>query len=262
MYNTIDSIISAYMVQEKRMEFLANNLANVSTSGFKGDSPIFKPTVAEGVAGQANPTNLAAGNPEAILPVSYLNRLQNTSTVFSGAKTDYSQGELVRTGNKLDLALRGKGFFAVTTPKGTMYTRNGHFTINEEGTMVTSDGFTVLGSRGPIKIEKENVVVKEDGGIVVDGNPVDDLMIVDLPSPDAVKKVGGNLFAPTGAPLPRKNAEGAEVIQGFLEGSNVNVVRDMTMLIEISRAYESYQKVVQSLNEVLSRSVNEISRLA
>jgi len=265
LYKIMESIISAYLVQEKRMDFLANNLANVNTAGFKEDRPIFQVNNTNGAVQPAQPESVQVadtGPSKAIRPVSYLNSLRNNSTVFAGVKTDYAPGQLLRTGNKLDLALRGSGFFAVETPEGVRYTRNGRFTLNDEGLLVSHEGFPVLGDNGgAITIEKEDVVVRADGEITSGADSLGKLMIADLPSSGALIKAGGSLFASTAGPLPEKDSEGAEVAQGFLESSNVNVVKDMIMLIEVSRAYESYQKVVHSLNEVLTRSINEISRL-
>lgn len=261
MNQSLKVIVSAYVVHEKRMELLANNLANVNTSGFKEDRPLFQVTDTGGNALPGNPAVVAPAPSGGVLPVNLMSRLQNNLIDFVGVKTDFSQGELQPTGNKLDLALRGSGFFAVSTPEGTRYTRSGNFGLNEEGTLVTQDGFPVLGKTGPIELEGEQVVVREDGAISAGNVTVDSLMIVDAPSPHLLRKVGGSLFAASGLPLPEKDPEEIEVLQGFLEASNVNVIKEMVTLIEVTRAYESYQKVVHSWNEVLSKSVNEIGRL-
>jgi flagellar basal-body rod protein FlgG len=249
-------------MQEKRMEILANNMANVNTFGFKGDRPVFKIAAADDGSPPGGAGVDASTAPGNILPLNTLSRMQNNILSFKGVKTDFSQGELRQTGNKLDLALKGSGLFTLSTPQGTRYTRNGNFTLNERGLLVTHEGYPVLGESGPIKLEGEHVTIRRDGAIMVGDAEVDSLKIAETSHSGSLRKVGENQFEATGSPLPTKDAAEVEVIQGFLESSNVNIIKEMVTLIEVSKAYESYQKVVQSLNEALSKSVNEIGRLA
>lgn len=261
MNNSMEQITAAAMALERRMEFLANNLANVNTVGFKEDRPIFDVVDTQGNSIAGDPALSDTAPSEAIIPIGYLNTIQGNPMVFSGVKTDFSQGALQHTGNSLDLAINGRGFFAVMAPDGIRYTRAGGFLLNNEGIMVNRNGFIVLGQSGEITIGAGEILIDEKGNIRVDGNSVDRLLIVEPPSEDTMKKVGGSLLEASDAPLPEKDSDEVNIIQGFLEASNVNVIREMTMLINVSRAYETYQKVIHSLNEVLSESVNEISRL-
>ena len=229
---------------QQRLDVLANNLANINTPGFKQDKLVFSVSVGAEKEGDSN-----------------TDYLQGPSAPMArSARTDFSQGILRNTDNALDLALDGKGLFCIQTPGGTHYTRNGSFTINGDGVLATKDGHPVLGKGGEIKIDGRNVSVDEEGNVSVDGSEVGTLKVVSVPQPESLKKMGNTLFASAGA--DEKEAEGFKIREGYIESSNVNAIRAMTEMIDISRSYESYQKTIQFLNDATKKSISEVGRLA
>ncbi|MCB0363613.1 MAG: flagellar hook-basal body protein, partial [Bdellovibrionales bacterium] len=186
----------------------------------------------------------------------------------AGSYTDFSQGNLKQTGNLLDLALEGDGFFEVLTPEGPRLTRNGSFTINSEGRLVTKEGHLVLasGNQEPqqrfIQVEgKRNITVSYDGEVFSDGQKVGELSLLDVPDKDGLMKVGSSLYA--FKPNYDQNIQrvtGIKIHQGFVEGSNVNLVEEMTDMIATSRAFESTQQAIKAFDQMDSKLVNEVPR--
>ena len=171
------------------------------------------------------------------------------------------------TGNDFDLALVGKGFFCVQTPDGIQYTRKGDFTLNADGVLVTRNGWPVLGESGEISVDGEanpnlhkKFSVDEEGNLSVDGNQVDSLRLVDFPQPYNLTKVGDSLFKTKDSASGEIQAEDVRVSQGFIELSNVDAVKMMTKMIEVLRGYESYQKIIRSVDDVNSKAINEIGK--
>src|SRR5690606_12854265 len=155
-----------------------------------------------------------------------------------GTFSDMTAGTLRATGNPLDMALEGDGFFTVETPAGARYTRDGRFTLDGEGWLVTLEGHRVLGEAGPIQTQGTDVHVTERGVLWVDGAPVAVLAVVDFPDPQGLTREGGSLWAASewsGEPVPAA----ARVHGGYLEEANVNVVMTMVELIAAHRAYEA-----------------------
>ena len=229
---------------QKRLDVMANNLANINTPGFKQDRLVFRvPVEKEG----DSPTDYLQG-PSSQMP--------------SGAQTDFSQGVLRPTDNPLDLALDGTGFFCIQTPGGTHYTRNGSFAINEDGVLATKAGHPVLGKGGEIKVNGSNIHVDEGGNVSVDGNEVGTLKVVMVPQRGSLKKMGSSLFALGGSGVAEEKTEGFKIRKGYIETSNVNGIKMMTEMIDISRAYESYQKTIQFLNDATKKSISDVGRLA
>jgi len=236
---------SGSIIQEKRMEIIANNLANVNAVGFKRDSCAFQ---------VPNPED-AARNTETTSQTGLLAK-QPFETY-----TDYNQGPLQATGNPLDVALSGDGFFVVNTADGEKYTRAGNFVLNSERTLVTQDGHPVLGDGGPIVVTGSDVKIDETGAIMVDGRRVGALKIVDFPKPYALRKDGGGLFKKGEDQPPPGPAADVPVNQGFVEGSNINPVLEMTEMIETVRGYESYQRIIQFLGEINAKAANDVGRI-
>ena len=249
---------SGALVQEMRLEMLSNNLANIDTIGFKEDRAIFS----NYIAGDQNrnistdPELLTSDEPKSVFP--YL--LSNTQVKFEGTKINFSQGSIRQTGNHLDFALEGDGFFCIETPQGIQqYTRKGNFRLNEDGKLVTQDGLLVLGDRGSsIEINGRNVTVDDDGNISVDGNNIDRLKVADFKKPYSLLKAGDASFICADPAMTETEAKGARVRQGFVELSNVDPIKVITEMIEVNRAYESYQKIMRSMDEIVSKSINEV----
>jgi len=244
-------VLSGALAQEKRMQMITNNLANVGTSGFKKDIPLF-----EGMM----PTRDLFSMP--------LEGAQGTSTTFGtlrGSFTDLTPGAIRTTGEPLDVAIEGEGFFAVQTPGGTRYTRNGQFTLNADGVLSMGD-YPVQGSGGPITLPQGSVIIDAKGAILVRGiEPgaapveIDLLQIYRFSDPHALQKVGGNLFHAVGGGA--SPVEEGRLVQGALETSNVNPVEEMVAMIEVMRLYEAAQKAIQTADEIAGKAANEIAEV-
>lgn len=211
--------------QEKKFEAIANHLANSATNGFKAD----------------------------ILSFDHLLRTAHT--------VDHRQGDLKVTGNQLDVAIAGKGFFSIQTENGVRYTRDGCFTLDSQQQLVTQSGDVVLGEGGPIRIEGADVHINEAGQVYVDGAQAGILKVVEFESPQKLKKEGGSLFSYTGDPSDEQTPEAISVKQGALEQPNISVVVEMTKMIETQRMYEAYQKMVQTFDEIDAKSIDQVGRL-
>ncbi len=251
---------SGLLNEQKRLDVVSNNLANADTTAFK----------AQGVTSQSFDEQLAIKINDR--SAAYVQR--SIGDVSLGVKigetyVDYSQGSLRQTGNTYDVALESSGFFTIsTTDKGgtthTRYTRDGSFTITTEGYLVTKDGDFVLGNGGNrIQIPGANtakVSIDRVGNIAADGVFVSKLDVVDFDNPDAVTLYGENMYeAGEGAGVRPANTT---MQQGFLEMSNVNVINEMVDMITITRAYETNQKMMQTIDSTLEPAVNQIGRIS
>lgn len=240
---------SALNLQELKQEVWANNIANLDTPGFKKEL-----TWAE-AAREANLFRfLGSQNPYS------LGRM--TAGVQPGTEklTDFSPGRLEETGNYLDLAIEGEGFFVVSTPSGEAYTRAGNFQLDEEGRLVTVSGYPVVGEGGEIILPAGgSVSVDEEGNISVDGEEVDRLRIVDFLNRAVLRKSGENLFVAEGV-IPQETTN-FELRQGFLEKSNLDPVEAMVTMMEALREYEIAQRILVSQDEALQKAVNSIAQL-
>lgn len=242
--------------QQKRLDVLTNNLANANTTGYKK----------EGASTVAFDEVLAVKIKDG--SEAYLDR--GIGHMSMGAKigetyTDYSQGSFRVTDNHYDLALDGEGFFSISfTNKlgetSTKYTRDGSFTLTKEGYLVTKDGDFVLGNNGPIQLNtKLETKIDESGNIYQEGNLVDTLNIVDFADYNYLSKYGENLYdLVEGGTLQPADCR---VEQGVLEMSNMNVVSEMVDMIAITRNFESNQKIMQTIDTMLDKTVNQIGKL-
>ncbi len=242
--------------QQLNLNTIANNLANVNTPGFKRSKIEFqdllyqKPRASGSDSGGGNlvPTGIEVGNGS---------RVAATSKVFT-------QGQLTNTGEKLDIAIQGEGFFEVQRPDGTIgYTRDGSFKLNAQGQVVTVDGMPILSGMQTIPAGS-NVSISEDGQVTVQGSSGTTnfrLTLTRFANPAGLRSMGGNLYEETGASgtpetgNPGENGFG-RTIQGYIEASNVNIVEEMVALIVAQRAYEINSKSVQSSDEMLQNVAN------
>lgn len=241
MIKGIATAASGMLPSLKRQEVIANNLANAQTAGFKRDR----------------------------LFVERLNEAQEAmvqgaqdwgATNQVGLVIDFAPGSLNRTGNAMDVAISGDGFFAVQTPDGERYTRNGHFSVDTDGTLQSVDGHAVLGDNGVIRLPAGEVTINTDGQISVDGRLVDTLRIVRFDDPRVLVRGGSTIFEigiPTVAP---QDDNQSAIRQGFLEHSNVNTIEEMVNMITTFRFYEADQKAIQMQDQVQGRVVNELGR--
>lgn len=249
---------SGALAQQMRLEVLTNNLSNANSSGFKEDRCVFQKYLPS-IPGQPGYTPASAGNQPAGTSLSA--GAGDPYVKFEGTMTDFSQGEITSTGNIFDFALSGDGFFCVSSPNGVQYTRNGAFTLSKDGELVTGNGLPVLGNGGAIKIDSRDFTVDQDGNVSVEGAMVDKIKIVAFPENVALQKVGDNSFVPADPNAKGGKPENVEVRQGFIESSNVNTVKIMTEMIETLRAFEAYQKIIQSTSEATSKAINEVGKL-
>jgi flagellar basal-body rod protein FlgG len=256
MVHGLYAVVAGSLAQERRLEVLAHNLANATTAGFKADVPVFE------VVSAPSPAPMPATSPMSPVASPIPTPLMRDSYIaFAGMRVDTSSGELRHTGNPLDVAIDGRGWFAVETPQGVQYTRNGSFTLTAQGQLVTHDGRPVLGTTGPITIRGNQISIDSRGVISVDGQEIDRLKVIDVQGNDALYKVGHSLLAAAPGASVADPTTNAAIKQGFLEQSNVNPINGMTALIDAMRAYEAYQKVLQTWSETASRAVNEVGRL-
>lgn len=243
--------------EQKRLDVISNNMANSNTVGYKDEK----------VASQAFDQVLGIK----IRDGSQAYHNERIGQLSLGVKigetyTDYSQGSIRQTGGTYDLALSGSGFFtmSVTDKAGvvhTRYTRDGRFMLTKEGLLVDSDGNPLQGEGGNIVIDPsaKRVSISNTGQIMADGEFIDTIKIVDFEDYDYLYKYRDTMYEPVdGATF--KDAT-AEIIQGYTEQSNVNVVREMVDMITITRAYEANQKVIRSYDTMLDRSVNQVGSL-
>ena len=249
---------SGALAQQTRLEVLANNLANANSAGFKEDRCVFRQylPLTPDLPGYslADANSQQAGS--SLSPL-----LGNSYVKFEGTIPDFSPGEITFTGNVFDFALNGEGFFCVGTPQAVQYTRDGAFTLSKEGELITHGGLPVLGNGGPIKIDSTDFSVDKEGNISVKGSLVDKIKIVNFPEKTNLQKVGDNLFTPVDPQVAVGKAEDVEVKQGFIERSNVNTIKVMTEMIETLRAFEAYQKIIQSTSDATSQAINEVGKL-
>ena len=242
---------SGMMLQMTRQDVLANNLANVNTSGFKKDTVISQefPSLLLKRMGE---TTRQGSLPKPIKPQS-IGGL-GTGAAVHQIVTDYSTGACKPTENPLDLALGEDCFFSIETPEGVRYTRNGAFSIASDGMLVNTNGLPVLGIDGYIYVDGD-FVVDEHGNLVQDSVTVDTLDIVSFPDQARLTKIGDDLFA-AGDQEP-ETPDNPQVMQGYLASSNVNAVKEMVDLITVLRAYEVMQKVVQAEDQTLDKLINQ-----
>ncbi len=253
---------SGMLPKSAHHETIANNMANSEVPGFKRDSLFMREM------GEAR-KRMSGDYPEW-----RLNRLE-------GNWTDFSQGQLKQTSSMYDFALSGKGFFAIETPEGVQYTRNGTFSRNNQGTLVTPLGYPVLDEGGnqidipvtftePI-VDASGILRGRDELIGVD-QVLGRLQVVDFPAlydenlkaqtpfQPVLNKGGNGYFIPQPGTLQQPSEE-YEVVQGFLEEGNVEVVLEMVKMIDIYRSYEADQRAIQVQDETLNRAVNDVGRL-
>jgi len=216
--------------RQDAMDVLANNLANVSTTGFKGDTAFFRAYL-NALDDQPDQTNI------------------DKSAQLENTKTDFSTGALHTTGRELDAAIDGEGFFVVQTGAGERYTRDGSFTLNSNGQLVTHDGYTVTGRSGPITLPQGTNTISIDpaGNISADGATVDTLKVVRFANTATLVKQGRNLFQQTDSKNAALTIENPNVQQGQLESSNVNAIHEMVTMMKYMREFESLQKMLTNM---------------
>lgn len=249
---------SAMLAEQVRTDVLANNLSNVQTVGFKRDTVVQSAFPDMMIRRIYDPVRVGDG--AAYDPRPQIGRL-GTGTYVEGTWAVQEDGPLQFTDNPFDLALVGPGFFAVETEAGVRFTRDGRFSLDADGWLVTQNGSRVLGADGAVFIgEGEHVAFDEAGQVWVDGVVVGTIQVWDFPEAQWLQKEGATMLAMT------DEAGEPEVVatpmqSGYVEQSNVNVVSAMVGLIGAFRAYEANQRVIQTYDETLGKAVNELGRV-
>jgi flagellar basal-body rod protein FlgF len=226
------SAATALDVAEQRQEVTAENLANLSTPGYR----------ARGIRVES----FSAALDQAASGLSGVR--------VAGSYTDFHPGAIRQTGAPYQLALQGDGFFTLQGPKGTIYTRNGSFHMSADGKLLSDGDYPVMGGNGPISIPPDSgkATIGRDGSIQVDGNTVDQIRLTQFAKPDRLTKVGPTLFeAPTDAGAATSTAT---VLQGAIEGPNVSPASAMIDLIQSSRYFEAAQRAMRALSDALQVS--------
>lgn len=268
MIRSLNTAEKAMQMQQVRIDALANNLANVNSTGFRGiltrvaevgatgiaetpEGDLVQPQTDQQQAAQRPAGNRDAANWKPVNPIELYHA------------TDTRGGAVTATGRDTDVAILGRGFFALQTDGGERYSRGGSFTLNDQRELTTPDGTRVLGTGGPIIIDGENFSIESDGRVLVDGAPVGQFKLVDFSDPTRLEHLGGNLLkAPEGMePQPVPAAE-VVLAQGHLEGSNVNPIDTLVAMIEAQRAFEIQSKIMNTEDEMLSKSVNNLPRVS
>jgi flagellar basal-body rod protein FlgF len=252
MENTLLVGLSRQVALERQLSVVANNIANVNTTGYKSDTAIFE----EYLSSSARDDDFSGNDTR-------LSFVVDRATIH-----DFGQGPVERTSNPTDVSLDGKGFFVVQVNGNDFYTRNGAFQINTQGQLVTNEGNPVMGTTGPITFQRgdQDVAIARDGTITVrEGNNTNvdsrrgKLRIVSFEQPQTMQKQGATLFsAPTGA-AQAANAATAGVHQGYIEKSNVNGVSEMAKMIEVIRSYTGIANMIQQLNDVRKASIERLA---
>jgi len=250
IYAAASSMVSNF----RRQQVVANNVANASTTGYKQDMAIptdFPKMLIMGGSGSRR------GMDSLFDAIGGLGSGMDLSEVL----LDLSQGDFTETGNALDLAINGAGFFAVQTLLGQQYTRDGTFFRDASGHLARADGGLLLGEDGPIQANGGEILIDGDGTVTVDGEVAGRIRLVDFGPQDKLVKVGNNYVVPESPDAQERPAEAAAINQGFLERSNVDLTRAMVEMMSAMRSYEASQKMILLQDQALDRAVNEVGRV-
>ena len=254
---SIYTLLSAMKGQQRQMDAVANNLANVNTTGYKGDNVLFREYYNEMAGQDLESEEEKFAHDEFISPLS---RGGTSFVMPDHVSPSMSKGTFKATENPFDLAIRSDGFFVVETPYGTRYTRNGQFLRDPKGFLTTNSGDKVQGLKGDIQVKGDEFSVGEDGSILVDGQVVDTLKIMGFPEETRLTKLGNSYWAPSSSEQKPGKPEFISIEQRVLESSNVDTVQEMVKMINVNRSYEASQKLMRSLDN-LDEQVISIAKI-
>lgn len=231
--------LSRQMVLSRQIDLLANNIANISTPAFKGESMMFVEYLAKTDDGQD------------------LSYVQDVAQV-----RDLSEGSFTTTGNPFDVAIRGSGYFVVDTPEGQRYTRNGRFSLDVNGQLVTSAGHAVLDDTNrPIVIPEDatDVEISEDGTISAGNGAIGKINVVEFPDPQTLDNIGNGLYTANDQP---KAAADFSIVQGAVEESNVQPIIEITRLLDAQRSFVAAQQFIQTQNDLELQTIDKLTTTA
>ena len=240
MDNVLMAGLSRKIALLRQVDAMANNIANAGTNGYKAEFILEQPISRAPAASNIGPRDV----------------------IFDSANTllrDFGQGTLTQTGRDFDMALEGKGFFSVKNDKGTFYTRDGAFARDASGKMVTKTGDAVLSDAGSeilIPLDAKVVKIAKDGSVQADDTVVGKIGVSEFADEQMLLPMGGNLYSANGqAPTPSTT----RVLQGAIEGSNVQPVLQMTSLLQASRNYEALTRAMRAEEDLRSRAIQKLS---
>jgi len=245
MDNLSIAAVSGLQSRMVSLDLLANNLANSATGGYKSDREYY------GLYSSDDSQNSVDGGTGTTLPV------------VERQWTDFSVGTLQTTGNPLDVALPGKGFFALTAPGGTLYTRNGSLQVLPSGALGSSDGYPIQNAAGgSIQVAPaKSVTITPDGTVQQGGQTVGQIGVVDFKSTDSLHKVGSTNFENTDRKNTPQPVANPDIQQGKLEGSNVPVADAAMRLVGVMRQFEMLQKAIGISSDMDTKSIQEVARV-
>ena len=240
MSNTIYVTLARQNLLGEEMDVIAQNIANASTTAYKGERRLFKEYIFKAADGNT---------------VSYVED--------AGTQRDLAQGRIERTGDDLDVAINGDGYFAINGPNGTAYTRQGHFQLDGKGTLVSSSGLPVLDANGrPIVIpaQASHITIGRDGTIATATGTLGRLQLVRFADEEQLTRQGEGLFSYTGNALPQNlGPNDVDLQQGALEASNISPIIEMTRMIELVRNYQSAQRMMDTDTELQRKSIQDLT---
>ena len=272
--------LSGQVAQQRKVETIANNVANANTVGFKKDQLVFKEHL----------TALTKGLDDIDIPRKefspadfyHTQGAENAMVAVDGSFTIFEQGQLTPTHNPLDVGLQGDGFIEVLTPTGVRFTRKGNFSLNKDGELVTDQGFRVLSalnateetlrnpaSAGSIPSPEERILkvptntkltIANDGEILTRDGAIGKISVVEFADKHALRKEGNSLYITPDESNIVRNGVKTTVNQGFLEGSNVNAIEEMSELIKAHRHFESIQKAISAYDSISGKAANDIAK--
>lgn len=246
MQNALLVGVSSQVALQRELDVIANNMANISTNGFKGRNTRFQEYLM--------PVASAESFKKPDRRVSYV--------IDQGTALDLAQGSIEQTGNPLHVAVRGEAFLVVRTPNGDRYTRNGAFETDARGTLVTSDGYPVQGDGGPIQInpQETGIAIGPDGTVSTNLGIRGRVRLVTFANPQALANEGANLYASTAPPQAAGLAGRVEA--GALERSNVKPVLEMTRLMDVNRTYTMVSGVISRLDDLRGTAIRRLADVA
>jgi flagellar basal-body rod protein FlgF len=260
MLKSLYTPLSGAVAQERVLELIANNMANMNTTAFKGDRVTFtllEPEPEKYYRDPLPPANYKVG-------VEQLLNLKGNEVAYVGVADvtrDNTQGPAIQTQNPTDVMIEGEGMIGVHTPEGVRYTRNGSLSVSRDGILMSKDGFPVMGEKGDIVLRAQDFTINDRGEVWQSGQLVDRIPLFTVEDDQAMERAGYNLFYYGGKPEDLKMVKNPQMRQGYLEGSNVNAIKNLTDMIVAHRSYEAYQKAINDYDQMMQKSSNTIGEI-
>ncbi|CUS31578.1 flagellar basal-body rod protein FlgF [Candidatus Nitrospira nitrificans] len=255
MNRGIYSVLSGALAHERRMQVFANNMANVNTAGFKQDEQAFKAIFPRYQAGV--PTGSRTGGLAQQIMARPSGPSERAFVAPHQLKTTFEPGRIRLTGNPLDVAIQGRGFFEVQTPQGPRYTRNGMLSLDNQRRLVTGLGYPLMGTKGEIKIPPGKLDITAQGEIRVDDKAVATIKVMEFQDDNMPQKSSEGLFFSEKGTIDKN----PQIQVGHIEESNVNSIGEMVKMLQGMRNYESTQKLIQTLDRMAEVAIQDVGRV-